>query len=243
MSTFGSYTTTKLSTAKLDISLLLKPSTSELSTDGPVEEAHEEVYHCSVAVPPTGRPVSGLPEDDRRISESSATSIATTPTLATATTSRQPSLTAIATPDLAGVSMDVAPPRPILPPLGTSPPTSLSQPVSLPYQNPITYLSPHYQLSQPAVPYPPAKRQRTSSPPTQITTVAKRQSKWTSEEDTLIIELRGSNMKWEDISKHLPGRSAISCRLHYQNYLERRSEWDEEKKNRLARLYERYVMS
>jgi hypothetical protein len=47
-------------------------------------------------------------------------------------------------------------------------------------------------------------------------------------------------MKWEDISKHLPGRSAISCRLRFQNYLERRSEWDEEKKNKLARLYERY---
>lgn len=46
-------------------------------------------------------------------------------------------------------------------------------------------------------------------------------------------------MKWEDISKRLPGRSAISCRLHYQNYLERRSEWDEERKNKLARLYER----
>lgn len=48
-------------------------------------------------------------------------------------------------------------------------------------------------------------------------------------------------MKWEDISKQLPGRSAISCRLHYQNYLERRSEWDEDRKNKLARLYERYV--
>lgn len=48
-------------------------------------------------------------------------------------------------------------------------------------------------------------------------------------------------MKWEDISKHLPGRSAISCRLRFQNYLERRSEWDEEKKNKLARLYERWV--
>lgn len=47
-------------------------------------------------------------------------------------------------------------------------------------------------------------------------------------------------MKWEDISKRLPGRSAISCRLHYQNYLERRSEWDEERKNKLARLYERF---
>ena len=68
----------------------------------------------------------------------------------------------------------------------------------------------------------------------------KKQSKWTAEEDASIIELRGSNMKWEDISKHLPGRSAISCRLRFQNYLERRSEWDEEKKNKLARLYERY---
>ena len=69
---------------------------------------------------------------------------------------------------------------------------------------------------------------------------AKKQSKWSAEEDALIIELRGSGMKWEDISKRLPGRSAISCRLHYQNYLERRSEWDEDKKNKLARLYERY---
>lgn len=68
---------------------------------------------------------------------------------------------------------------------------------------------------------------------------AKKQSKWSAEEDALIIELRGSGMKWDDISKRLPGRSPISCRLHYQNYLERRSEWDEERKNKLARLYER----
>ena len=70
----------------------------------------------------------------------------------------------------------------------------------------------------------------------------KKQSNWTAEEDASIIELRGNQMKWEDISKHLPGRSAISCRLRFQNYLERRSEWDEEKKNKLARLYERYAI-
>lgn len=68
---------------------------------------------------------------------------------------------------------------------------------------------------------------------------AKKQSKWTPTEDAIIIGLRGSGMKWDDISKNLPGRSPISCRLHYQNYLERRSEWDEERKNKLARLYER----
>lgn len=78
-----------------------------------------------------------------------------------------------------------------------------------------------------------------SMPPHPAESPAKKQSKWSAEEDALIIDLRGGGMKWEDISKRLPGRSAISCRLHYQNYLERRSEWDEEKKNKLARLYER----
>lgn len=50
---------------------------------------------------------------------------------------------------------------------------------------------------------------------------AKKQSKWSPKEDAKIIQLRQDGMKWEDISKHLPGRSAISCRLHYQNYLEK----------------------
>lgn len=67
----------------------------------------------------------------------------------------------------------------------------------------------------------------------------KHNSKWGPDEDALIISLRGGGMKWEDISKRLPGRSVIACRLHYQNYLERRSPWDEEKKDKLARLYDR----
>ncbi|PGG98523.1 hypothetical protein AJ79_08837 [Helicocarpus griseus UAMH5409] len=87
------------------------------------------------------------------------------------------------------------------------------------------------------VPSIPAKRLQ---PAPSLEIPAKKQSKWSAEEDALIIELRGSGMKWEDISKRLPGRSAISCRLHYQNYLERRSEWDEDRKNKLARLYERF---
>ncbi|KZM26710.1 uncharacterized protein EKO05_0008792 [Ascochyta rabiei] len=69
---------------------------------------------------------------------------------------------------------------------------------------------------------------------------AKKQSKWTPEEDNLTIELRGQGMKWDDIAKRLPGRSSISCRLRYQNYLEKRAIWDEEKKNKLARLYARF---
>lgn len=96
----------------------------------------------------------------------------------------------------------------------------------------------------------PAKRPASSlNPPTTISGIsrhagaqpspAKKQSKWSPYEDSKIISLRAEGMKWEDISRHLPGRSAISCRLHYQNYLERRSEWDEDRKDRLARLYER----
>lgn len=87
----------------------------------------------------------------------------------------------------------------------------------------------------------PAKRPADRTAGLAAESPAKKQSKWSVEEDAKIIQLRGEGMKWEDISKHLPGRSAISCRLHYQNYLERRSEWDEDRKNKLARLYERYV--
>ncbi|KAF2245157.1 hypothetical protein BU26DRAFT_77733 [Trematosphaeria pertusa] len=69
---------------------------------------------------------------------------------------------------------------------------------------------------------------------------AKKQSKWGPEEDNLTIELRGQGMKWDDIAKCLPGRSSVSCRLRYQNYLEKRAVWDEEKKDKLARLYARF---
>ncbi|EFW15720.1 hypothetical protein D8B26_002211 [Coccidioides posadasii str. Silveira] len=83
----------------------------------------------------------------------------------------------------------------------------------------------------------PARRHQTEFPAGQHN--SKRRSKWSPEEDESIIRLRGSRTKWEDVSKGLPGRSAMSCRLHYQNHLER-SEWDDAKQDRLACLYERY---
>ncbi|KAI4850120.1 hypothetical protein E4T44_02933 [Aureobasidium sp. EXF-8845] len=87
---------------------------------------------------------------------------------------------------------------------------------------------------------PVNKRLAPSGPRPSESPAKKKQSKWGPEEDATIVELRGNGLKWEDISKHLPGRSAISCRLRFQNYLERRSEWDDEKKIKLARLYERF---
>ncbi|KAH7117929.1 hypothetical protein B0J11DRAFT_95686 [Dendryphion nanum] len=89
---------------------------------------------------------------------------------------------------------------------------------------------------------PPSQviKRQASQTPLQDESPAKKQSKWTPEEDNLTIELRGQGMKWDDIAKRLPGRSSISCRLRYQNYLEKRAVWDEEKKNKLARLYARF---
>lgn len=70
---------------------------------------------------------------------------------------------------------------------------------------------------------------------------AKKHFTWTPEEDARVIELRGQRKKWTDIAKQM-GRSPNSCRLRYQNYLEKHA-WDEEKKNKLAILYARYVQS
>ncbi len=47
-------------------------------------------------------------------------------------------------------------------------------------------------------------------------------------------------VSWGDIAARLEGRTATSCRLHYQKYLEKRLDWDEEKKNEFARRYEMY---
>jgi hypothetical protein len=44
---------------------------------------------------------------------------------------------------------------------------------------------------------------------------AKKQSKWSAENNALIIDLKKGGIKWKDISKRIPGRSAISYRLYY----------------------------
>lgn len=139
--------------------------------------------------------------------------------------------------------------HPAYPPMQT---TQYAQhyPVGPAHFHPMTGYSPYppASMQDPRLPHPMSmshvagpnnKRLAPPHPHPAETPAKKKQSKWTTDEDRSIIELRGNGMKWEDISKHLPGRSAISCRLRFQNYLERRSEWDEEKKNKLARLYER----
>jgi hypothetical protein len=103
-------------------------------------------------------------------------------------------------------------------------------------------------INQVIEPQPPPPPSSSNQPPAKRPQAPKaaslpvKRSKWTLEEDALVIKLRGKGVRWEDISKELPGRSAISCRLHYQNYLERRIEWTDEMSNKLAMLYERYVL-
>lgn len=48
-------------------------------------------------------------------------------------------------------------------------------------------------------------------------------------------------MKWDEVASHFPGRTPTACRLRYQNYLEKKHNWNDEKKKSLAVLYDRYV--
>ncbi|KAL4881512.1 hypothetical protein BJY04DRAFT_60549 [Aspergillus karnatakaensis] len=134
------------------------------------------------------------------------------------------------------ITTSALPPVPAMQPLPPMAPIAPPPPIGLASQP----LVPSASSVPPLTAKAPVAGTKRLQPAHTAESPAKKQSKWSPEEDALIIELRGSGMKWEDISKRLPGRSAISCRLHYQNYLERRSEWDEDKKNKLARLYERF---
>jgi len=60
---------------------------------------------------------------------------------------------------------------------------------------------------------------------------AREQSRWSPEEDALIIGLKDGGMKWEDISKRLPGRSIIGYQLRYHQLkasLALKSDWPDD---------------
>ncbi len=88
------------------------------------------------------------------------------------------------------------------------------------------------------IPAPRPAKKREVSDVSQSGSRAKRQTRWSEDENVLLIQCRASGMNWKSISKRLPDRTAISCRLHYQNYLEH-PVWDEERRTKLALLYKR----
>lgn len=216
-------------TAKLDISLLLKSSPSP-PPSSPGDGPRRGLLSRSSSVPPPSTQHFEPAPSSHRPSVSSSASV----------TTYQEQLQSAIRPRHSFAPQSPLPQQarshhPILPPLSTP----SFQTLHSSFNPHVPTASPHQQQLLPSPRHQPSAKRPPPSSPHPAASPAKRQSKWTPEEDTLIIELRGSGMKWEEISKRLPGRSAISCRLHYQNYLERRSEWDEERKNRLARLYER----
>lgn len=216
--------------AKLDIARLLESSPSPQSR-AVVPDAQQALAARSVSDPPPARP---LPPGSGRSSISSTHS----------SSSSYAALSASSLPPQLPAQLPNPPHfqqhRPRIPSMSALP---LPAPSLPPMEQPAR--AAHHALSLSSLPdpttyaYPHPPKRPAPSEPHPSASPAKRQSKWTAEEDALVIELRGAGMKWEDISKRIPGRTPLSCRLHYQNYIERRSQWDEDRKNRLARLYER----
>ncbi|KAL8750966.1 MAG: hypothetical protein Q9199_006740 [Rusavskia elegans] len=97
----------------------------------------------------------------------------------------------------------------------TGPPTSISIPAS--------------SIKRTALTSPQESRHASKKPTRQ----------WSDADSDKLLKLRGSNMKWDEVSRHFPGRTPTACRLRYQNYLEKKHNWNDEKKKSLAVLYER----
>jgi len=112
-----------------------------------------------------------------------------------------------------------------------------------------TAQAPEKEGGQPSLTPPPAQLPAPEGMLTAITSAHKKRRlpqgdgkrRWSLQEDALVIERRGSGLKWDEVCTLLPGRSALSCRLRYQNYLERRR-WTKEEMNNLARLYKKFVL-
>ncbi|KAG5990282.1 hypothetical protein E4U52_004741 [Claviceps spartinae] len=63
--------------------------------------------------------------------------------------------------------------------------------------------------------------------------------RWSGGEEDILFAYRDAKMSWEQISSHLPGRTARSCEAHYFQQTRSGPEWPQERKNQLCKLYER----
>ncbi|KAG6082938.1 hypothetical protein E4U33_005219 [Claviceps sp. LM78 group G4] len=63
---------------------------------------------------------------------------------------------------------------------------------------------------------------------------------WSGDEETVLFACKRAKMSWKYISALLPGRTVSSCRDYYdrQRKLGLESEWPQERKNQLCKLYE-----
>ncbi|KAL9035872.1 MAG: hypothetical protein Q9180_004618 [Flavoplaca navasiana] len=83
------------------------------------------------------------------------------------------------------------------------------------------------------------KRTASTSPQESRHASKKPTRQWSDADSDKLLKLRGVNTKWDEIARHFPGRTPTACRLRYQNYLEKKYDWNDEKKKSLAVLYDR----
>ncbi|KAG6054209.1 hypothetical protein E4U17_003994 [Claviceps sp. LM77 group G4] len=62
-------------------------------------------------------------------------------------------------------------------------------------------------------------------------------SRWSGDEEAILFACRRAKMTWQQISVHLPGRSASSCQVWYQKQNRSGPAWPQERKNQLCKLY------
>ncbi|KAI4282634.1 MAG: hypothetical protein L6R38_002794 [Xanthoria sp. 2 TBL-2021] len=92
----------------------------------------------------------------------------------------------------------------------------------------------------PSLSIPASGIKRTASTSTQVSRhVSKKpRRQWSDTDSDKLLKLRGANTKWDEVARrHFPGWTPTACRLRYQNYLEKKYNWTDEKKS-LAVLYE-----
>ena len=118
------------------------------------------------------------------------------------------------------------------------------------YYPPSTFASGSLNARRPSVTGPPLslsvsassiKRTASTSPQESRHASKKPTRQWSDADSDKLLKLRGVNTKWDEIARHFPGRTPTACRLRYQNYLEKKYDWNDEKKKSLAVLYDRYV--
>ncbi|KAG6057356.1 hypothetical protein E4U32_005233 [Claviceps aff. humidiphila group G2b] len=61
---------------------------------------------------------------------------------------------------------------------------------------------------------------------------------WSGEEETFLFACQRSGMGWETISRLLPGRTAKSCHKYHQIQSQTGPTWNQERKNKLCKMYE-----
>lgn len=76
---------------------------------------------------------------------------------------------------------------------------------------------------------------RPSAPEVEKHREVKRRSKWSQEENELLLTLRDSGIMWADIRERLRGRTLDSCRFHYWELLDKKRLYQRRKRQKLLR--------